>query len=202
MIGRLRGQLETLSLDTVLVDVGGVGYEVQVPTGLSGRLEQDSADGEVTLFVHTEVRDDAIDLYGFQRRAERRLFDRLTSVSGIGPKTALRVLSEMSPGDVVQGIRSSSTEAFEAVKGIGEKTAQRLILEMKNSLNDLEFAELAPPDSQADEESERKRDLRSALGNFGYDSDTIDRVVDTLDDEIDEADGVEPLIRQALEMLR
>jgi Holliday junction DNA helicase RuvA len=199
MIGRLTGQLETLSLDRVVVDVQGVGYEVNVPAGLAGRLDD---DGDVTLFVHTNVRDDAIDLYGFKTRGERRLFERLTSVSGIGPKTALRIVSDMRPPEIVQGIRQNSTDAFKEVKGIGEKTAQRLILDLKDSLNDLEFDQLAPPDERSDAESERVQNLRSALQNFGYDGETIDGVVAELDGEIEEADGVEPLLSSALEMLR
>ncbi len=200
MIGRLTGQLETLSLDRVLVDVDGVGYEVHVPAGLSGRLDD---DGAVTLYIHTNVRDDAIDLYGFKDRSERRLFERLTSVSGIGPKTALRIVSEMRPPEIVQGVRSNDTDAFKDVKGIGEKTAQRLILDLKDSLDDLEFDQLAPPaDGDGAADSERLRNLRSALGNFGYDRETIDGVIDELDGEIEGADGVEPLLRRALEMLR
>jgi Holliday junction DNA helicase RuvA len=198
MIGRLTGALETLSLDTVLVDVGGVGYQVNVPTGLAGRLD---GSGEVTLYVHTAVRDDAIDLYGFQNRGQRRLFERLTSVSRIGPKTALRILSEMRPPEVVQAVRSSSTDTFEAVKGIGEKTAQRLILELKDSLNDLEFEELAPPE-EPDDQAERREDLRSALENFGYDRKTIEPVLDELRKDLEEADDIEPLLRRALDMLR
>lgn len=198
MIGRLKGELETISLDRVIVDVNGVGYEVSVPTGLSGRLGDEP---EVTLHIFTNVRDDAIDLYGFRTRGQRRLFERLTAVSGIGPKTALRVLSEMQPPEIVQAIRSNAIDDFKEVKGIGEKTAQRLILEMKNSLNDLEFDAIAPPQEQSDEDKQLS-DLRSALGNFGYDSSTIDNVITQLDGQIEDADGIEPLIRQALEMLR
>ena len=199
MIGRLTGQLETLTLDRVIIDVQGVGYEVQVPTGLSGRLDVDA--GQVTLHIHTNVRDDAIDLYGFRTRSQRELFERLTAVSGIGPKTALGVLSEMQPEEVVRSIRANSLEDFKAVKGIGEKTAQRLILEMKNSVSDLAFDEIAPPE-QTDEETQRVRDLRSALSNFGYDDKTIDGVLAEMDDELEEADAIEPLIRQALSVLR
>ena len=198
MIGRLRGTLETLALDRVIVDVHGVGYEVSVPAGLSGRLAD---EGEVTLYVHTNVRDDAIDLYGFKERGERRLFERLTSVSGIGPKTALRIVSEMRPPEIVKAIRSNATDAFQAVKGIGEKTAQRLILDLKNSLDDFEFDQLAPPDDSDDEEGHAS-DLRSALVNFGYDAGTIDEVVGQMRDEIEEAEEMEPLLRQALDMLR
>ena len=198
MIGRLTGELDILSLETVIVDVHGVGYEVSIPAGMAGRLADDD---EVTLFIHTNVRDDAIDLYGFETRAQRRLFEKLTDVSGIGPKTAMRVLSEMTPADVVQGIRANSTDAFQAVKGIGEKTAQRLILEMKNSVEDFEFDELAPP-AEGSEEQELLGKLRSGLDNFGYDSDTIERVVGQLDGEIEEADGLEPLMSRALDMLK
>jgi Holliday junction DNA helicase RuvA len=200
MIGRLTGKLETITLDRVIVDVRGVGYEVQVPTGLSGRLESDA--GEVTLHVHTNVRDDAIDLYGFRTREQRELFEELTGVSGVGPKTALGVLSAMQPAEVVQAVRQNSLEDFKSVKGIGEKTAQRLLLDMKSKVSDMAFDEIAPPEESAGPEDQRVRDLRSALSNFGYDDKTIDSVLAEMDDELEEADAIEPLIRQALSVLR
>jgi Holliday junction DNA helicase RuvA len=199
MIGRLHGTLERVSLGRVIVDVRGVGYDVQVPDGLAGRLEAD-ADGQVTLYIHTSVRDDAIDLYGFAGADERELFDRLTSVNRVGPKTALGILSGMSMRNVVHAARAGDVDAFTDVKGIGKKTAQRLILELQDSLDDMTFEKLAPSDET--EELELVNDLRAALKNFGYDTSSIDRVIDTLRDDVDQESELDPLLRRALDMLQ
>lgn len=200
MIGRLHGTLDRQSLGRVIVDVHGVGYEVRVPDGLAGRLESDG-EGRVTLHIHTSVRDDAIDLYGFANAQQRELFDRLTSVNRVGPKTALGILSGMRMRDIVQAVRASEVDLFTDVKGIGKKTAQRLILELKDSLDDLSFEQLAPGDDDADE-MQLLSDLRAALKNFGYESASIDRVVDSMRDDIEEADELDPLLRRALDMLQ
>lgn len=199
MIGRLHGTLERMSLGRVIVDVRGVGYDVQVPDGLAGRLETDS-DGRVTLYIHTSVRDDAIDLYGFGGADERELFDRLTSVNRVGPKTALGILSGMSMRNVVQAARAGDVDAFTEVKGIGKKTAQRLILELQDSLDDMTFQQMAPGDEG--DELELVNDLRAALKNFGYEKATIDRVVDSLRDDIDEDAELDSVLRRALDMLQ
>jgi Holliday junction DNA helicase RuvA len=199
MIGRLHGTLERVSLGRVIIDVRGVGYDVQVPDGLAGRLEADD-DGQVTLYIHTSVRDDAIDLYGFAGADERELFDRLTSVNRVGPKTALGILSGMSMRNVVQAARAGDVDGFTDVKGIGKKTAQRLILELQDSLDDMTFEKLAPSDET--EELELVNDLRAALKNFGYETSSIDRVIDTLRDDIDQESELDPLLRRALDMLQ
>ncbi len=205
MIGRLKGRVETIDLDTILVDCGGVGYEVNVPAGSAERLELDD-ERRGTLYIHTSVKDDAIDLYGFPSPAQKELFSRLTSVSRVGPKTALGVLSELSPAELVSAVRSNDKDDLTQVKGIGDKTAQRLILELNNSLDDFEFDELVPPDDEddaADERAaERLEELHEALANWGYDDATIESVIEELDPDIDPDDDLEPLIRRALELLR
>ena len=198
MIAKLTGKLQNLSLDEVIVDVGGVGYHVNVPVGTPGRLDSDD-DGEVSILIHTAVRDDDISLFGFASAEEKRLFDELTGISGIGPKLALAVLSDLSPSQVVKAIRNSDTEALKRVSGIGKKTAQRLILEMKSSIDDFEFAELAPPEKA---DGGIAGDLRSALENMGFGGSDVEEVVATLTEDADDDAELEPMVRDALKMLR
>jgi len=200
MIGRLHGHLDRQSLGRVIVEVRGVGYDVKVPDGLAGQLDTDD-DGRVTLYIHTSVREDAIDLYGFANTDQRELFDRLTSVNRVGPKTALGLLSGMQMRDIVQAVRASEVDPFTDVKGIGKKTAQRLILELKDSLDDLSFEQLAPGGDEASD-IQLVTDLRAALKNFGYDKSAIDRVVDSLRDDIEQSDDLDPILRRALDMLQ
>jgi holliday junction DNA helicase RuvA len=136
MIAHLTGTLLLADLELIVLDVNGVGYEVHIPAGAAGRLKEDDR-GQVALWIHTSVREDAIQLYGFARRDDRRLFRRLTSVNGVGPRTALATLSELSPSEVVRAVASDDIKTFTRVSGIGKKTAQRLILELKNKLDDL-----------------------------------------------------------------
>jgi Holliday junction DNA helicase RuvA len=201
MIGRLTGRIESTSLNSLIVDVQGVGYQVDVPAGLPGRLDLDE-DGRGTIHIYTSVRDDAIDLYGFATPTQKELFERLTGVSGIGPKTALGVLTELAPSEVVKAVRANRMEAFKQVKGIGEKTAQRLMLELKNKVDDLDFDEITPPE-ELDADDEMVENLRSALSNFGYDNSEIEQVIGSMDEStFDEASSVEPLVRNALDLLR
>ncbi|QDG54626.1 Holliday junction branch migration protein RuvA [Persicimonas caeni] len=198
MIARLKGQLHLLSLNSIIVDVNGVGYHVQVPTGTAGRIKAGD-DGEVSIQIHTSVREDAITLYGFATAEEKRLFTKLTSVSGIGPKLGLAVLSDLSPSEFIRAVRNSDVKALKQVSGIGKKTAQRVILEMKSSVDEFEFAELAPAtpgatDGIAD-------DLRSALANLGYADAEVDSVVSVMADDLDDGADLEPLLMDAIKML-
>lgn len=197
MIAHLTGILRTAELDWVIIDVQGVGYEVHVPIGTTGRLKNDE-DGRVSLWIHTAVREDAIDLYGFARRDDRRLFRRLTNVNGVGPRTGLATLSELTPSEVVNAVGREEIKTFTRVKGIGKKTAQRLILELKNKLDDLV---IEAPQSPVASTIKQYDDLRSALLNLGYQSSTIDGVVDELRDTVDGEQPMESLLRQALQML-
>ncbi len=199
MIARLKGQLHLLSLDSVIVDVRGVGYHVHVPVGTPGRIEP-GEDGEVSIHVHTSVREDAITLYGFATAEEKRLFTKLTSVNGIGPKLGLAVLSDLNPSEFIKAVRNSDVKALTQVSGIGKKTAQRVILEMKSSVDDFEFAELAPAEPQA-AGGGMAEDLRSALLNVGYAEAEVNSVIGVMADELEGATDLEPLIREAFKML-
>jgi Holliday junction DNA helicase RuvA len=199
MIASLKGQIHVLSLDSVIVDVGGVGYHVHVPVGTPGRIAP-HGDGRVSFHVHTSVREDAITLFGFATFEEKRLFTRLISVSGIGPKLGLAVLSELNPSEFIRAVRNSDVKALQQVSGIGKKTAQRMILELKSAVDDFDFAELAPADPSAP--GSMADDLRSALANLGYGDHAIEEVVGDMKGSLENAADLEPLLREALKMLR
>lgn len=161
MIAHLTGLLRQKTLETCVVDVGGVGYEVFVPLTTLSQLPQ---EGErVSLFVHTAVREDAISLYGFASARERTAFRLLISVSGVGPKLALSILS-IAADDLVRAISSGDLSRLSSIPGIGKKTAERLVLELKDKI--AKTFTVSPASAEAAAEGED--DLISALINLGY----------------------------------
>jgi len=157
MIAHLRGKLAQKDPARVIVDVNGVGYEVFVPLTTFTALPDTGA--EVSIDVHTHVREDVIALYGFSTRRERMIFEKLMTISGIGPKLAVTILSGGSVQDLVGAIKRSDLVRLTAIPGVGKKTAERIILELKDKLQ--EFAE--GPAKTAVES-----DVLSALENLGY----------------------------------
>ena len=143
--------------------MGGVGYELHIPLSTYYELQGRTAGARVALHVHTHVRDDAIQLFGFSTELERRLFEKLIAVSGIGPRLAQTVLSGMSPGDLIAALRAADLRRLSSVPGIGKKTAERMIVELRDKVADL-AAETgaARPAAAAD------GDLLSALLGLGY----------------------------------
>lgn len=134
MIGRLQGVVVSESPDgTVVVDVRGVGYEVVVPLGSLGRCPR-TADGAVTLHVHTNVREDAITLFGFSSETERATFRLLTSVAGVGPRTAVAVLGVLPTSELASAIARADVKRLQSVPGVGKRLAERLALELKDKL--------------------------------------------------------------------
>ena len=135
MIGLVRGQLFATATDgTLVVDVGGVGYELLAPLGTAGRLSAD-AEGRVTLFVHTHLREDALQLFGFASLEDRAVFRELLSVSKVGPKLALAVLGALGVNELAQAVNTGAAAELAKVPGIGKKTAERLILELRGKLH-------------------------------------------------------------------
>ncbi|MDY6941957.1 MAG: Holliday junction branch migration protein RuvA [Pseudomonadota bacterium] len=143
MIGLLRGQVLEIATPIVLLDVAGVGYEVEVPSSTLERLPV--AGEEVLLFTHLAVREDAMTLYGFHSRAERTLFRELVRVSGVGAKLALNLLSGMSVDVFVDCIRRGDTAALVKLPGVGKKTAERLLVEMQDRLELGEWTDVKSP---------------------------------------------------------
>jgi Holliday junction DNA helicase RuvA len=157
VIAHLRGKLAHKDPARVIVDVNGVGYEVFVPLTTFTALPETGS--EVSIDVHTHVREDLIALYGFSTRRERKIFEKLMTISGIGPKLAVTILSGGSVDDLVTAIRRGDLARLTAIPGVGKKTAERIILELKDKLQD--FAD-APVKSGVEV------DVLSALENLGY----------------------------------
>lgn len=175
MIGFLRGRIADKQLNTLIVDVQGVGYEVHVP--LSTFYDAGEQGAEITLRIHTHVREDALQLYGFLTELERQLFERLISVSGIGPKLAIAVLSGMDSRDLLACVQRGDVARLTGIPGIGRKTAERIVLELRDRLAQLPGA--APVDVAPVNGADRVRgDLLSALQNLGYHRPQAEKAVD------------------------
>jgi Holliday junction DNA helicase RuvA len=198
MIGRLTGTVVAQEADGVLVvDVGGVGYEVFAPLGTLGRAGGDA--GRVTLFVHTHVREDALLLYGFASEFERFAFRTLLGVSSVGPKTALAVLSALPASDLARAVAEKDVGRLTKVPGIGKKSAERLVLELRDKLpvTGEPRAEVATPRPGRSRTEEL---VVSALTNMGYRAAEAERAVASLGNELD-ARPVAELVREALAVL-
>jgi Holliday junction DNA helicase RuvA len=175
MISHLRGRLLEKQPNRVIVDVNGVGYDVHVP--LSTFYEMTEPGAEIALRVHTHVREDALVLYGFATVLELQIFERLISVSGIGPKLALAVLSGIEPNELVSAIRTANVARLTGIPGIGKKTAERIGLELKDKMASFLPAEVAASPAAATSETLRT-DVLSALMNLGYHRPLAERAVD------------------------
>jgi len=178
MIGFLRGRVLEKQPNRVLVDVNGVGYEVAIP--LSTFYEVGDEGAEVALRIHTHVREDALQLFGFLTVLERQMFERLITVSGIGPKLAIAVLSGLETRDLLAAVQRADIARLTTIPGVGKKTAERIVLELKDRLTQL----AAPPPSDVKPitaESDRVRDdLLSALQNLGYHRPDAERAADAV----------------------
>jgi len=188
MIALLSGLLASKSPIALIVDVQGVGYEVAVPLSTLDRLPE--VGSQVTLHIHTHVREDALQLYGFGTRAEKHLFLLLIGVAGIGPKLALGVLSGIAARDLIAAIRGGKIERLRSIPGIGSKTAGRLVLELKDklaassNLADLadggDIADATAPADTIPTADQAREDLRSALVNLGYSRALVCRAVEQI----------------------
>lgn len=189
MIGRIHGVLlEKSSPPTICVDVGGVGYEIDVPMSTLYKLPDVGA--QVTLFTHLQVREDAQLLYGFSTKAERSAFRSLIKVTGVGARIALAVLSGMSVEELSSAITLQETGRLTQVPGIGRKTAERLLLELRGKLGaDLDISAAPAVDGQAD--------ILNALLSLGYSSAESQKALKTLPAGVEVAEG----IRMALKSL-
>lgn len=174
MIGQLRGALVDKRPNQIIVDVAGVGYQVQVPlstfTGL-GPLHS-----EITLLIHTHLREDQISLYGFLTAREKQCFELLISASGVGPSLALKILSGLSLDELVPAVRKGDIVQLRRIPGVGQKTAERIVLELRDKLGVVEVVEphKAPAHSQVES------DVSSALVNLGYESRSVEKTMEQL----------------------
>ena len=165
MIGQLRGRLTDKRPNQVLVDVGGVGYLVQVPLSTYAALGE--LHTEVTLLIHTHVREDALSLYGFLSSREKHFFEMLLSASGVGPSLALKILSGMSVEELVPAIRGGDLARLTKIPGVGRKTAERIVVELKDKLDAVTIEVERPAASSP---AGIEADVVSALVNLGYEA--------------------------------
>jgi Holliday junction DNA helicase RuvA len=196
LIGRLRGRLIDIESDgSLVVDVNGVGYELQAPLGTPGRSGA-AIDEELQLHVHTHVREDALLLYGFATGDERTAFRTLIGISKVGPKLALAVLSDLEVGELADAVGTADAGRLTRVAGIGKKTAERMVLELEGKLTTT--APRAAGGRPSGHKSETSRVLCDSLVRMGFKPNDVDRTVanmDTLDRPMGE------LIRDALSTL-
>ena len=195
MIAQLRGSLGDKRPNQVLVDVGGVGYLVHIP--LSTFYSLGDLHSNVTLLIHTQVREDAISLYGFLSAREKHLFDLLISASGVGPALALKILSGMSVDDLVPAVRSGDLARLTRIPGVGRKTAERMIVELRDKL----VAMGIPEDARKPVTTTGAAgDVVSALLNLGYDQHAAEQAVERAGKN-SASETFEPLLRGALQEL-
>jgi Holliday junction DNA helicase RuvA len=162
MIAHLRGTLLSKHPNQAIVETQGVGYDVTITVPTFSELPAEGS--AVALHIHTHVREDALSLYGFLRRAEKQLFEKLLTVSGIGPKLAITILSGMATDEMVNAIRGGDVARLTRIPGIGKKTAERMVLELRDKLPATSGAEAA----NATAATPVEEDVISALVNLGY----------------------------------
>ena len=162
MIAHLRGKLLAKHPNQAIVETGGVGYDVTISVPTFSELP--GIGGEVALHIHTHVREDMIALYGFLRPSEKTLFEKLITVSGIGPKLAITILSGMAADEMVNAIRGNDIARLTRIPGIGKKTAERMVLELRDKLAVEKIGEIATAPTMSPVEE----DVLSALINLGY----------------------------------
>lgn len=195
MIGFLKGTLLQCSPERALLDVQGVGYAVSIPLSTFYELEKVESDGTVGLFIHTHVREDAIELFGFWNEKEMLLFEKLISVSGIGPKLARVILSGMSSEMLFAALAAGDTARLATIPGIGKKTAERMVVDLKDKVQAL-AQELQEPMLV----DETETDLVQALVNLGYKESLAQRAVFQVKDQNPGA-PIHELLRLSLQRL-
>ena len=199
MIAHLTGQLISKTTQSVIIDAGGVGYEVQVPLSTFYSLPDETE--RVSLHIHNHVREDAFLLFGFRTRLEKDVFLMLISISGIGPKLAVNILSGIGPEDLLDAVASGDAARVQAVPGVGKKTAERITLELKDKAARLVGeGEVARPMPSEEAVGRFTDDAMSALLNLGYSAKAARKAVDKARTQGDES-SLEALIRRALRIL-
>lgn len=198
MIGHLRGHLAEKRPNLVVVDVNGVGYQVAIP--LSTFYSLGDLRDDVTLLIHTHLREDSIALYGFLTAREKQFFELLLSASGVGPVLALKILSGMSVDELVPAIRASDLVRLVRIPGVGRKTAERIVVELRDKI-----AAMVAPQPEYVAPAGRtglQTDVISALLNLGYDRHAAEKAVEAAATAgANASDGFEALLRATLQQL-
>lgn len=197
MIALLSGRIAHKSPDHIILDVQGVGYRVHIPFSTYYELPEEG--GTASLHIHTSVREDAILLYGFRTMLEKAFFQLLIAVSGVGPKLARDILSNIHPGPLAQALAQGDLGKLSSIPGIGKKTAERLVLELKDKVGKLDLSSLPATEAREVPTDDVAEDVISALLNLGYKEPQVRKALAGLD-----AGGgvsVEGLLKQALKIL-
>ncbi len=204
MIAHLSGTLLTKHTNTVILDVGGVGYEVTIPLSTFYNLEEPGTS--VQLRIYTHVREDVLQLYGFKTARERELFLRLLSVSGVGPKLAITMIGIMSADEIIASIRTNNLARLTSIPGVGRKTAERLVIELRDKITALsspaleeEFAAAERAGASLSEDAVRE-DALSALVGLGYQKSPAEKAIQTALQEGGDI-TVELILRRSLRLL-
>jgi Holliday junction DNA helicase RuvA len=196
MIAHLRGKLIHKQPGQAIVEAAGVGYDVAISVPTFTALP--STGAETSLHIHTQVSDDQIALFGFLDREEKRLFERLITVSGVGPKLAIKMLSGLSPERTVQAIRSQDHAQLTRIPGVGKKLAERLVVELKDKLED--FAAAPTP---AAVQGAAVDDVLSALTNLGYQRAAAEKAIEqAASKDKSTTEDFDTLFRTALKLIR
>jgi Holliday junction DNA helicase RuvA len=204
MIAHLSGTLLSKQATSVIVEVSGVGYEVTIP--LSTFYDLEDVNSPVQLRIYTHVREDTLQLYGFKTARERELFLKLISVSGIGPKLGITLLSGMSADEMIASIRTNNLARLTLIPGVGRKTAERLIMELREKVAELSTAQLEeelgakPEVSTEPTEDSVRSDALSALLNLGYQRSAAEKAIDSALGEGGDI-TVESVLRRSLKKL-
>lgn len=193
MIGSLRGKLIEKRPNLVLLEVGGVGYQVLIP--LSTFTGLGALHAEATLLIHTHVREDQLALYGFLTSREKHCFELLISASGVGPSLALKILSGMGLDELVPAIRKGDLAQLVRIPGVGRKTGERIVLELRDKLAAVDVPEAGKPATRSQLES----DVASALVNLGYDERAAESAMAKSRGTV--ANDFESLLRASLQVL-
>lgn len=196
MIGYLKGVLMGKNPSSVLLDVNGVGYQVTIPVSTFYDLPEEGAS--VSLFIYTHVREDILALYGFRTTREKKLFEKLIGVSGIGPKMAVSFLSGMTVEELIPAIQRQDIMKLSTIPGVGKKTAERVVLELRDQTAALlSLSEAAP----SQPEKPMQEDLISALTNLGYHRNLAERAVKAVLDKASADAAFEDLLKQSLQRI-
>ena len=199
MIGWLRGQLRAVTPGRVLLDVGGVGYTVRTSLSTYYELERLGLGAVAELRIHTHVREDALELFGFASEEEQALFEKLIGVSGIGPRLAQSILSGMAPREVLAALAKGDVARLVRIPGVGKKTAERMVLELREAAQQLQ-ASLPAGERAAPLPRSEDDDLVQALLNLGYRSAEAEKAVQAVRQDKPDAPFQE-LLRAALRRL-
>lgn len=198
MIALLTGTIAHKSPDHIILDVSGVGYRVLIPFSTYYELPEEGAGG-VSLHIHTSVREDAIQLYGFRTRLEKSFFQLLITVTGVGPKLARDILSNIQPAPLAQALAQGDIHKLSTIPGIGKKTAERLILELKEKAGKLDLSSVPTVEARSIPAGNVLDDVASALMNLGYKEPQVKKALAGLDGT--DGAGVEQLLKQGLKIL-